>query len=165
MATWRQVVYDIYTDLKQAFDDAEISLNHVKYWVAICGSRLLVQHIDKRDSGAFLSVFHDIHVHTDAYGYKYIDLPEVILDYDKDSGIEYVSYDVCVDNCTPPFTSVQFTRISPSAARILYYTEEEKPSPESLIIDKLNKIDPLTMTPIDALNSLYELKKDIDNNK
>ncbi len=45
------------------------------------------------------------------------------------------------------------------------FLEEEKPSPESLIIDKLNKIDPLTMTPIDALNSLYELKKDIDNNK
>jgi hypothetical protein len=130
MATWRQVVYDTWSSLKQAFDDGDISISHVQYWVSVHASQLLSQHIDKRDSGAYLTEFHNIQVSTDPItGYKYIDLPADIFDYDKDGGIEFISYGVCVDDCTPPFTSVMFSRITPSASRLLYFTEEERPTP------------------------------------
>ena len=36
---------------------------------------------------------------------------------------------------------------------------------ESIVEKKLKEIDPLNMTPLDALNKLYELKNDIDNKK
>ena len=95
-------------------------------------SKLLSQHIAKRDSGAYLTVFNNVQINIDTEnGYKYIDLPSDIMDFNFDDGISYISYGVCVDDCDPIFTSVQFTRIKPSAARIIYYTEEEKPSPSN----------------------------------
>jgi hypothetical protein len=130
--TWRNVVYDLWTDLKQAYDDADITLFHVQYWVSVNASKLLSQHIDKRDSGAFLTVYNNVQVLIDTdNGYKYIDLPANIIDYTRDGGVVYMSYGACVDDCDPIFTSVQFTRTKPSASRILYYTEEEKPSPSN----------------------------------
>lgn len=130
--TWRNVVYDIWTNLKQAFDDADITLYHVQYWVSVHASQLLSQHIDKRDSGAFLTVYNDVHVSTDSdNGYQYVQLPASILDYTLDGGIAYVSYGACMDECDPMFTSVTFSRTKPASARILYYTEEEKPSPSN----------------------------------
>ena len=130
--TWRNVVYDLWTNLKQAFDDADITLYHVQYWVSVHATKLLSQHIDKRDSGAFLTVYNNVHFLVDSdNGRKYIQLPANIIDYDKDGGIEYISYGACIDDCTPAFTSVTFSRTSPAASRVLYYTEDEKPSPSN----------------------------------
>ena len=36
---------------------------------------------------------------------------------------------------------------------------------ENIVLEKLKKINPYEITPIEALNILYELKKDVDNNK
>jgi DNA mismatch repair ATPase MutS len=36
---------------------------------------------------------------------------------------------------------------------------------KSIIEEKLSEIDPLNMTPMEALNKLYELKEDLKNNK
>jgi len=44
-------------------------------------------------------------------------------------------------------------------SQISFDLEEKK---ESVVEEELKKIDPLTMTPIDALNKLYELKKEVD---
>jgi len=129
---WREVVYDIHTMLKQHYDDADISLTHVAYWCSVTANRLLSQHIDKRDSGAFLTMYPTIQVYVDpTTGYKYFELPSRIFDYDKDDGIEYLSYDYSVDDCLPPFTSVTFTRTSAAASKRLYWTEEEKPTPSN----------------------------------
>lgn len=129
---WREVIYDVYQSLKQNFDDSEITINHVKYWCTIIGNRLLAQHIDKKDSGAFLTVFNNISVTQDTTTkYKYIELPQNVLDFNRDNGIAYISYGYCVDTCTPPFTSVQFCRVTPAEARVLYFTEEEKPTPSN----------------------------------
>ncbi len=46
----------------------------------------------------------------------------------------------------------------------LDFGDEEK-SKESIVEEKLKSIDPLETTPIEALNILYELKKDIDDKK
>lgn len=130
--TWRYVVYDIWTSLKQTFDDADVSLSQVKYWCSIAASRLLMQHIEKRDSGAFLTVYTNIQVLIDTEtGYKYFDLPADIMDFTRDGGVHYLSYSSCVDDCTPTFTSVTFTRTSPAQSHILYYTDEEKPRPSN----------------------------------
>ncbi|MBR4262907.1 MAG: DNA mismatch repair protein MutS [Bacilli bacterium] len=42
---------------------------------------------------------------------------------------------------------------------------EEEQNKESVVEEKLKNIDPLETTPIEALNILYELKKDIDDKK
>jgi hypothetical protein len=129
---WREVVYDIFQSLKQSFDDSEITLNHAKYWCTIMANRLLAQHIEKRDSGGYLTVFNDVNVSKDEInGYKYVDLPKNILDFNLDAAINYISYGYCLDDCNPPFTSVLFTRTTPTEARVLYYTAEEKPSPSN----------------------------------
>ena len=39
--------------------------------------------------------------------------------------------------------------------------EPEEKDEKNEIIDKLNKINPLEITPIEAINILYELKNDI----
>ena len=36
---------------------------------------------------------------------------------------------------------------------------------ENIALEKLKQINPYEITPIEALNILYELKKDVDNNK
>ena len=36
---------------------------------------------------------------------------------------------------------------------------------ENIVLEKLKQINPYEITPIEALNILYELKKDVDNNK
>ena len=42
--------------------------------------------------------------------------------------------------------------------------EEPEVVTKSILEEKLNEIDPLNMTPLEALNKLYELKEDIKNN-
>jgi hypothetical protein len=130
--TWREVIYDVYTSLRQNVDDSKLTLRHVMYWVGVAGNRLLMQHIDKRDSGAFKTAFIDIPVEIDTdTGYKYIQLPSGIFDFNRDGGVVYLSYSYKIDDCTPPFTSVQFSRTSVEGSRVLYYTDEEKPSPSN----------------------------------
>ena len=129
---WNLVVHDISTMLKQQYDDKDITLTHVSYWCSVSANRLLSQHIEKRDSGAFLTRYPQITVSIDTTtGYKYFTLPASIFDFDKDDGIEYLSYDYTVDDCIPPFTSVTFTRTSAAASKRLYWTEEERPTPSN----------------------------------
>ena len=45
------------------------------------------------------------------------------------------------------------------------YTEEELNTKPSKIEEKLEEINPLEMTPMEALNYLYDLKKDLKDKK
>lgn len=45
------------------------------------------------------------------------------------------------------------------------FLEEEMPKTKNKLVEAINNLDPLTMTPIDALNKIYELKKEIENDK
>jgi len=129
---WREVIYDIHTSLNQQYDDADISLVQTSYWCSVAANRLLSQHIDKRDSGAFVAAYYNLQVLIDTTNdYKYFVLPENIFDFDKDDGVEYLSYSSTTDDCLPMFTGVKFTRTSAAAAERLYWTEEEKPSPSN----------------------------------
>lgn len=132
MATYSEVLYDIYTSLSQTYDDSKLTLSHIRYWVGIVASRLKMQHIEKIDSGAFLQIYPSVEITKSATTkYKSITLPSEIIDFNKDGGIKYISYSYVIDDCTPPFTSVVFTRTTPAGARRLYFTDEEKPSPSN----------------------------------
>ena len=127
MATWRKVGYDILTDLKLRYDDASITLAHVVYWLQVYGNRLLILHQKKKDSGAYLSEFHipSTLIHVDAGGRPYFDLPAEVYDYDRDSGIEYISY------WANGFQRITFSRTTRAIARALYFTPEESPAPDN----------------------------------
>lgn len=130
---YREVIYEIWSDLKLTKDDADISLYSVLYWVCVFGDRLKSQHIEKKDSGYFLTTFGQVPVESDSTtGRKYITLPTSIYDFNDDKGINYISYDYTIDiNNEPTFTSVTFTRTSPTQSKALYWTEEETPTPSN----------------------------------
>lgn len=136
----RHIVDDISEDLKQTLDDRTIQSTQIAYWVIMIANRLLFQHIGKRNSGTFLNVFDNVPVETaskstspnEIKGRKFIRLPKSIYDYDKDGGIDYISY--CLDfdqeGCPPAFTNVTFDRTTPGKSRRLYFSKFEIPSPE-----------------------------------
>jgi len=136
----RTVVDDLIKDFNQQFDDKRLQKSQVAHWVIMLGNRLLSQHIAKRDSGAFLSIYPDVPIKVAQdnispniiKGRKYIELPTCIFDYNKDGGVEYISYymDKQEPNCPPPFTRQIFTRTTPSDVQRLYYTDYEKPNPK-----------------------------------
>jgi len=137
----RHVVDDIAVDLKQILDDKQVQRSQIAYWVLMVGNRLKSQHIGKRDSGAFLSTFDEVPVETrnvstnpnEIKNRKFIKLPKCIYDYNRDGGIEYISYHVedHQPECPPPFTNVTFTRTTPSKSERLYFSEYERPSPKN----------------------------------
>lgn len=128
--TYREICYDIYTILRSNYDDTEISLRHVLYWVQAYADRLRIQHDEKIDSGATISVFNTIPVLIESpTGRKYVVIPTTIYDTDGDAGINYISYIYSVD--TNAFSYVTFSRTTPSEVQRLYWTDEEKPAPDN----------------------------------
>jgi len=135
----RYIVDDIAVDLRQVLDDKIVQDAQIAHWVILVGNRLRAQHIGKRDSGAFLHIFDNIKVNTVAQSSlpneiknrKFITLPECIYDYDKDGGVEYISYSLEEDmpGCPPPFTNTTFDRTTPSKTERLYYSKYESPNP------------------------------------
>jgi hypothetical protein len=141
MNTLRIIVDDLAKDFKQVFDDKDIQKAQIAHWVIMIGNRLLAQHIGKRDSGAYLSVYPDVPVEVSSENgeknlvkrRKHIKLPSVIFDYNKDGGIEYISYytEDELPDCPPAFTTQTFTRTSPADVQRIYYTKYEAPSPKN----------------------------------
>ncbi len=131
MVSLRLVVYDILNDLKQIYDDADLTPYKVFYWVMIHADRLKKQHMEKIDSGAFSTPFIlTVNVEPDN-GRNYFTLPASIYDIDKDGAIDYITYTPAVDLSLPTFASVTFTRTTPSKAGRLYFREEETPAPDN----------------------------------
>lgn len=136
--TYRELIYDCFTILKQNFSEKEITLNHIAYWVRSYADRLLSQHLQKHDTEAYLQVFNQLPVLTEQpTGRKYIEIPMSIFDLDGDEGVNFISYDYKVD--TNAFTKVRFTRTTMSKAMRLYYTKEETPAPDNPYWYRANK--------------------------
>jgi hypothetical protein len=135
--TLRNIVFDIETILKQNIDDYKISFNQLLYWTLVYANRLKQQHIEKTDSGLFISVFENVEVKKSG-NKKYIELPEYIFDMNKDSGINYISYASDDTDCLPPYNMITFTRTTHSAVQVLYYTDEEAPATDNpyFIVEK-----------------------------
>ena len=135
MNTYRYIANDIRTSLKQIYDDADISMALVVYWMHIFGDALKKQHIEKYSSGAFVSVFRNVPVAADIdtnMPYPFVELPQGIYDYDMDNGIDYITYPYSYTQGRKQMVgNVKFTRTSFGALERLNMREEERPSPSN----------------------------------
>lgn len=139
MASYRYVCEAVIKALKQNFDDAEIPLTLVNFWVTATANRLRYLHLKKQDqkNGTFLSIFDNVPVLTSGTSSppdlvadrKYFDLPESIVELEYDGGVDFISHVVDVGCCgEPAWTVVLFQRTAPSIAHRLYMNDFEKPS-------------------------------------
>ncbi len=150
--TLRYVVDDIAKDLEQVFSSKSIQKSQVAFWVLMVANRLKSQHIEKRSSGAYIHAFTDIPIEIESVGTnpnniagrKRIELPEAIYDFDKDGGINYISFwdreavsTECPDR--PEFTNRTFTRTTVKGSERLYYDKYEEPSPSNPYFYRLGK--------------------------
>ncbi len=138
--TLRYIVYDIIESLKQTGDDREVQPSQVAYWVIVRANRIKAMHIDKRDSGSFLTTFTNVPVVDPSVSQpigvvqhrKHIVLPNTIFDFDRDSGVEYLAYvSDGQPGCPPEFTYTTFHRTTPSESRFLYANPYTKPTPSN----------------------------------
>jgi len=137
--TLRHIVYDLLGDFKQLYDDASLTPYKVLFWVFAEASLLKKQHIEKRDSGAFTTIF-DVDVHVEpSNGRNYFVLPDSILDMDNDAGVEYITYAPEIDLALPVFASTTFTRTTPAKAARLYFREDELPTPANPYFYRINE--------------------------
>jgi hypothetical protein len=128
--TIRFVLYDLLNDLKQTVDDSQLTPFRIYYWMCIVGDKLKRQHIQKYDSGAYVTRFDNIPVEVDPVtGRNYFVLPASIYDSDQDGAIDYVIYPPDIDLSLPTFASGNFVRTSVVKAQRLYFRDDERPSP------------------------------------
>lgn len=126
-AKLRQIVFDLLRMFKQVYDDSDITPYQMAYWVIVHADRLRKLHIEKRDTGEYISIF-DVSVSIDAAGRKYITLPLRIYDMDMDRAIDFIAYEMLVGNNVPTYAIQTFSRTTPAKAKRLRYREEEMPS-------------------------------------
>ena len=144
MATYRYVCYDLLETFKQTFDDKEISITQVLFWVQIIENRLKSQHIKKNfknnSVGKYLCVFPEVEVQKSAVDGEnltknryYIDLPAEIYEFPNESGIEYITHcasdDLCCDGL--PAGQILFQPTIPSKLPVLYGDPYMKPAPDN----------------------------------
>lgn len=133
------IVDELRTTIKQTFDDKIVSRAQVAYWVIIVGNQLLGQHNQKRGSGAFLTVHPDVPVQIAnnnltpnvVKGRKYIELPSAIFDYDRDGGVEYMSFYSPDENCLPDYRVKTITRTRPNELQWLQINKNTRPAPDN----------------------------------
>jgi hypothetical protein len=144
MATYRYTANSVLEVLKQTYDDADVELELIAFWCSVVANRLRQQHLKKQwqdeRNGTFLSVFDGVPVLVanqsqspdTVEGRKHIQLPESLVELDRDGGIDYISYTFDSGCCgTPAWTTATFQRTKPSTSHRLYMSDYEKPSPEN----------------------------------
>lgn len=133
MPTYRTIRDDLSILLKQHFDEREILPAQVLYWVIVCADRLRVLHMQKRDSGAFLSSFiADVEMDAAKNNRLFISLPSAIYDLDLDRGVDYICYYLPTADGgteTGELQRIQFWRATPGQIRTASGNSDSAPSP------------------------------------
>lgn len=88
MATYRYIAHDIAHDLKQLYDDAQVNLASIAYWMHIVGDYYKRIRIERYDAHQYLSTIRGVTPTVDADG-TYITIPAV-YDFQRDKGVDYV---------------------------------------------------------------------------
>lgn len=145
MASYRFVVYDIEKSFKKTFDDADISIIQILYWVQVVVNNLRAQYYKQNKQDSYVSTFYPVEVKVDDKNRKYIDLPTQILALQNDAGIRYITYNM--DSCCcggDPLHQVVFDRTTVSELRSIYGDPYTTPKPENpyfyRIADKINGV-------------------------
>lgn len=132
MATYRFVAYDIEKSLKKTFDDADITLPQIVYWIQVVANQMRrdIYSVDKTDM--FVSTYKPVPVLTDQHGNKYVDLPVQILNLSNNGGIVYMSYNEKTCCCEGPVWAQRpFQTTNLGSAQSLYGDPYTKPSPKN----------------------------------
>jgi hypothetical protein len=133
MATYRSVAYDLQTSLKKTFDDTNINLVQIMYWIQVVANKMRAE-IDMVDyTDEFTSTFSSITVQQDPKGRAYIDLPTGLVDLQNEKGVRYITYNeetgTCCDGAN--FAQIFFQPTKVMHLHRLYMDEYEKPSPSN----------------------------------
>lgn len=133
MATYRYVGYDLLTSLNKAFDDADIRLNQVLYWIQVIANRIRADQAQLNKSGLYTSTFSSVPVLKDSKGRDYFDLPNQIMELPNEGGVEYITYNEETGCCCEgaSFMQVFFQPTNVMTAHRLYGDEYEKPTPSN----------------------------------
>lgn len=133
MATWRYVAYDLEKSLKKTFDDADLTLAQIVYWVMVVANKIRAQHYPVTNTDLFTSTYSSVTIHKDVKGRKYIDLPTQIIDLPFQKGINYICYNINdADECNGySFAQVFFQPTFSKQVQHLYLDEYTKPKPEN----------------------------------
>jgi hypothetical protein len=150
MEPLKVIVDEIRTSIKQTFDDKNVSRAQAAFWVIIIGNRLLSQHNAKRDSGQFLNAYivpvitpKETVLPNIIAGRKYIELPFQIFDYDRDGGVEYMSFYNPEEGCLPHNRIKKVERASVSQLEWLQMDKNTRPSPKNPYFTRLGDIFPI----------------------
>lgn len=132
MATYRFVAYDIEKNLKKTFDDADITLPQIVYWIQVVANQMRrdLYMVDKTD--LFTSTFSSVTIRIDVKGRKYFDLPVQIMNLSNNGGILWISYNEETCCCSgPAWAQVFFQPTSVGSTNNLYNDAYTKPSPKN----------------------------------
>jgi len=147
MASYRYVANDIRTSLNKAFDDADIRLIQILYWIQVVANRIRVSQNEITESGLFVSTFTSVTVSTDTKGRHYFDLPAQIMDLPNEKGVVYITYNYETGCCCAGanFAQTYFQPTHVSKLRTLYMDEYTKPTTSNpyfyRIGDKFHGVD------------------------
>jgi len=151
--TYRFIAYDLQKSLKKTFDDADITLIQIIYWVQVIANRIRLEHYVQTNSDLFTSTFYPVLVSKDDKGRKYIDLPTQIMDLPNNEGVAYITYNTDTNSCHgDAFAQTFFQPVDTMKVQHLYLDEYTKPSSRNpyfrRVGDKVNGV---------AVNRIYLL--------
>lgn len=156
MATYRYTAYSIQESLKQVFDNADVLLPQIVFWIQVVANNLRYRDYEASESSTYLSVFSSVPILYDSKGRPYFDLPGTIMDFDFDKGIQYITYNYDTGCCCtgPNWAQVQFEPTKPIIARRLYWDEYEKPTSKAPYFYRVaEKVDNATVDRVYLLGT------------
>ena len=147
--TLRQLAGSIHVQLKQSIDNADVTFAQAVFWTSffinkVRYSKLTLQsskdgYSAPIDTGQYLSIYSDVPVTeftanvnpNQVKGRRYFVLPAQVYNFDKDGGIDYITYSPFDEMCLPNWAGVKFQRTTPAKARRVYFSPYEKPAPNN----------------------------------
>ena len=127
--TYRYAAYSIQTTLKQNFDDADLSIQQIVFYLNVMINRLKYQHLKKDPlrNGAYLAIYDSVVV-TPSQGYSYFTLPSHIYDLPHDKGISFIAYQ---RRNKGEWLTINFTRTTADRVWRLRKDAYEKPTSQN----------------------------------
>jgi hypothetical protein len=146
--TYRYAAYSIQTTLKQNFDDADLSIQQIVFYLNVMINRLKYQHLkkDTTKTGAYLTIYDNVVV-TPYQGYSYFTLPSHIYDLPHDKGISFIAYQRAKKG---EWLTINFTRTTADRVWRLRKDAYEKPTSQNPYFYRVG--DKVHLIAEDALN-------------
>lgn len=165
MATYRYVANDIRTSLNKAFDDADIRITQIIYWIQVVANRIRVDQNEITESGLFISTFCEVPILLDKKSRQYFDLPSAIMDLPNEKGVVYIAYNhetgCCCDGAN--FAQSYFQPTNVSSLRVLYMDEYTKPAPSNPYFYRIgDKFDGVAVNRIYLVGTECIVVKDVE---